>query len=115
MRILKRMILRHRARRTVLSALRFAERLRKSDSEFAPSYADTINGIGDELAILALRTCRNEADRRAILAGLLLAFQNMYRGNPLLARRLTHRLAPRILISESVPASAPMTIQYIAV
>jgi hypothetical protein len=114
MRFVKRLVLRHRARRTVLSALRFAERLRKSDSEFAPSYADTISGVGDELALLAQRMCRDEADRRAILAGLLLALQGMYRGNPGLAQRLTLRLAPRILVSKS-PGMPPPFAQYLAV
>lgn len=114
MRLVKRMVLRHRARRIVLSALRFAERLRKSDSEFAPSYVDTINGIGDELAVLAHRMCRDEADRRALHAGLLLAFQGMYRGNPGLAQRLAHRLAPRILAGDAQARPLP-SAQYIAV
>jgi hypothetical protein len=82
--------------------------LRKQNSEFAPSYSDTINGIGDELASLSRDTCRNEADRRALLAGLLAAFQRMYRGNPALAHRIAQRLAPRILTACSVqePSSA---------
>jgi len=98
----------------VLSALRFAERLRKSDSEFAPTYADTINGIGDELALLAQRMCRDDRDRRAVLAGSLLAFQGMYRSNPGLAQRLTHRLTPRILTTDA-PTPSLAAVQYIAV
>ena len=97
MRVIARLILRHRARQNVFNSLRFAERLRKQNSEFAPSYMDTINGIGDELAILARDACRDEAERRAVLAGLLSAFQKMYRTNPALAQRITRRLAPRIM------------------
>jgi transposase len=104
MRLISRLVLRHRARQSVLNALRFAERLRKQNSEFAPSYSDTINSIGDELAILARDVCRNDADRRALLAGLLSAFQRMYRGNPALAQRITRRLAPRILSSQGAVA-----------
>ena len=108
MRLLSRLVLRHRARQSVLNALRFAERLRRQNSEFAPSYSDTINSIGDELAILARDVCRNDAERRALLAGLLAAFQRMYRGNPALAQRITRRLAPRILTTQTTaePASA---------
>jgi transposase len=108
MRLLSRLVLRHRARQSVLNALRFAERLRRQNSEFAPSYSDTINSIGDELAILARDVCRNDAERRALLAGLLSAFQRMYRGNPALAQRITRRLAPRILTAQttSEPAGA---------
>jgi transposase len=102
MRLLTKLFLRHRARQSVLNALRFAERLRKQNSEFAPSYSDTINNIGDELAILARDVCRGDAERRALLAGLLSAFQHMYRGNPALAQRIVHRLAPRIMASSSV-------------
>jgi hypothetical protein len=112
MRIIARLVLRHRARQSVLNALRFAERLRRQNSEFAPSYADTINSIGDELAIVSRVACRDAADRRALLAGLLSAFQRMYRSNPELPQRITRRLAPRIMASESThePASAWMKI-----
>ena len=106
MRLISRLVLRHRARQSVLNALRFAERLRKQNSEFAPSYSDTINSIGDELAILARDVCRTDADRRALLAGLLSAFQRMYRSNPALAQRITRRLAPRILASQGASPSA---------
>jgi transposase len=112
MRLITRLVLRHRARQSVLNALRFAERLRKQNSEFAPSYSDTINSIGDELATMSRDACRNDAERRALLAGLLSAFQRMYRGNPALAQRITRRLAPRILNLQSAhePASAWMRI-----
>ena len=106
MRLLSRLVLRHRARQSVLNALRFAERLRRQNSEFAPSYSDTINSIGDELAILARDVCRNDAERRALLAGLLSAFQRMYRGNPALAQRITRRLAPRILTNPTASERA---------
>jgi hypothetical protein len=84
----------------VFNALRFAERLRRTNSEFAPTYADTINSIGDELAIMSRDACRDAADRRAVLAGLLTAFQRMYKTNPELARRIAHRLGPRIMTSD---------------
>jgi hypothetical protein len=97
MRLLAALVIKHRARRAVLNALRFAERLRKHDSEFAPSYAQTIEGIGDELALLAREICRTEAERRALLDGLFSAFESMYDGNLALAQRITLRLSPRVL------------------
>jgi hypothetical protein len=112
MRLLARLVLRHRARQSVLNALRFAERLRKQNSEFAPSYSDTLEAIGAELASLVRSECTNDGDRRAVMGGLLAAFQRMYKGNPQLAQRIVRRLAPRILTAESVhePASAAMRI-----
>lgn len=104
MSFVRNMILRQRARQCALSALRFAERLRKRNSEFAPSYRETLESVGDELAILARDVCRNERERRAVLEGLLLALQRMYRSDPQLAQRITRRLAPRILAGE--PAHA---------
>jgi hypothetical protein len=94
----------------VFNALRFAERLRRQNSEFAPTYTDTLNSIGDELAIMARDGCRDLADRRAVLAGLLSAFQRMYKANPTLAQRIAHRLGPRIMAKECrrEPASAWM-------
>jgi uncharacterized Zn finger protein len=112
MRLIARMVLRHRARQSVLNALRFAERLRRQNSEFAPTYMDTLNGIADELAMMARAGCRDEADRRALLAGLLSAFQRMYRGKPELAQRITRRLAPRVMsaAAEQPPSSTWMRI-----
>ena len=97
MSMLSNLVLRHRARKATLHVLRFAERLRKRNSEFAPSYLDTLESIGDELAVMARDHCRDEAERRALLAGLLSAMQRMYRGDPALAQRVTRRLAPRVM------------------
>jgi hypothetical protein len=106
MRFIARLVLRYRTRQCVLNALRFAERLRRRNSEFAPSYKDTLNGIGDELATLARTHCRNEADRRALLAGLSSAFERMYRGKPELAQRIADRMAPRVLMAVSEPPAS---------
>ena len=114
MRLLAKVILRHRARQSVLNALRFAERLRKQNSEFAPSYQDTIESIGDELAILARNACRNQGERRALLEGLMAAFHKMYRTNPALAQRIGRRLAPRIL-EQTVSSSSASAWMRIAV
>ncbi len=100
MNFVRNIVLRHRARHSTLNALRFAERLRKRNSEFAPSYRETLESIGDELAILSRDACRHERERRAILAGLMAALQRMYRSDPQLAQRVTRRLAPRILAGE---------------
>ena len=114
MRLMAKLILRHRARQSVLNALRFAEGLRRRNSEFAPSYADTIENIGDELAIMARDTCRNDAERRALLAGLMAAFQRMYRSNNTLAPRIVRRLAPRILAGQPHKTVSPVAL-HIAV
>ncbi|HYM35912.1 MAG TPA: hypothetical protein VET48_10980 [Steroidobacteraceae bacterium] len=97
---MRNIVLRQRARQAALNALRFAERLRKRNSEFAPSYRETLESVGDELAILSRDTCRDERERRAVLAGLMTALQRMYRSDPQLAQRVTRRLAPRILAGE---------------
>jgi hypothetical protein len=104
MSFVRNIVLRQRARQSTLNALRFAERLRKRNSEFAPSYRETLENVGDELAIASRDTCRDERERRALLAGLMSALQRMYRSDPLLAQRVTRRLAPRILAGE--PARA---------
>ena len=100
MSFVRNIVLRHRARQSTLNALRFAERLRKRNSEFAPSYRETLESVGDELAILSRDTCHDDRERRAVLAGLLGALQRMYRSDPQLAQRVTRRLAPRILAGE---------------
>jgi len=100
MSFIRNIVLRQRARQSALNALRFAERLRKRNSEFAPSYRETLESVGDELAILSRDNCRDDRERRALLAGLLAALQRMYRSDPQLARRVTRRLAPRILAGE---------------
>jgi hypothetical protein len=100
MRFVRNIILRQRARQNALNALRFAERLRKRNSEFAPTYLDTLESIGDELAMLSRDACHDDRERRALLAGLMAALQRMYRSDPHMAQRVTRRLAPRILAGE---------------
>jgi hypothetical protein len=100
MSLLKNVMLQHRARKAAMHAFRFAERLRKRDSEFAPSYRDTIENIGDELAVMARDLCVDEAQRRALLSGLMSALKRMYRADPALAQRVTRRLAPRVLAAQ---------------
>jgi hypothetical protein len=108
MSFVRNIVLRQRARQNALNALRFAERLRKRNSEFAPSYRETLESIGDELAILSRDACHDERERRALLAGLMAALQRMYRSDPQLAQRVTRRLAPRILAGEPThPNSNP--------
>jgi hypothetical protein len=97
MSFVRNLVLRQRARQNTLNALRFAERLRKRNSEFAPSYLETLESVGDELAIFSRDRCRDDRERRALLAGLMGALQKMYRADPHLPQRVTRRLAPRIL------------------
>jgi hypothetical protein len=91
------LVLRHRARKVSIQLLRFAERLRKRDSEFAPTYKDTLETLGDELAVLARDHCRNHAERLALVKGLTAALQHMYRNDMALTSRVAGRLAPRVL------------------
>jgi pyridoxal/pyridoxine/pyridoxamine kinase len=97
MNFLRRAILRHRARQSILSSLRFAQKLRDQNSEFAPTYVAILNGTGDELAALVKVACRNDEDRRAVLAGAIAGLQRVYPDNPALSRRLARQLAPRVL------------------
>jgi hypothetical protein len=106
MSFVRNIVLRQQARQHALNALRFAERLRKRNSEFAPSYRDTLESVGDELAILSRDRCRDDRERRALLAGLMAALQRMYRSDPHLAQRVTRRLAPRILAGEPAHANS---------
>jgi hypothetical protein len=100
MKLLKNVLLQQRARKATVHALRFAERLRKRDSEFAPSYRDTLENIGDELAMMAREMCSDERERRALLQGLMSALSRMYRADPALAQRVARRLAPRVLAAQ---------------
>jgi hypothetical protein len=51
--MLKNLKLRHRAYECAYNSFRFAARLRGDLSEFAPSIAETLQSVGDELAALA--------------------------------------------------------------
>jgi hypothetical protein len=99
MRILKNMKLRHRAYACAYNSLRFDARLRDDASEFAPTLADTIDNVGDELATLARDACAHEGDRRHIISGLEAALRAIG-----LSERaqvmVVSRLAPRIISGE---------------
>ena len=54
--MLKNLKLRHRAYECAYNSFRFAARLRGDLSEFAPSIAETLQSVGDDLAAI-LDTC----------------------------------------------------------
>ena len=68
--MLKNLKLRHRAYECAYNSFRFAARLRGDLSEFAPSIAETLQSVGDELAALARDSCPNESERRQLIDGL---------------------------------------------
>jgi len=67
--------LRQRAATCVFNTMRFATRLREDMSEFAPSFIETVESLGDELAIIARDACNNEKERGALLEGLAVALR----------------------------------------
>lgn len=67
--------LRQRAATCVFNTMRFATRLREDMSEFAPSFVETVESLGDELAIIARDACNNEKERGALLEGLAVALR----------------------------------------
>ncbi len=68
--MLKNLKLRHRAYVCAYNSFRFAARLRGDLSEFAPSIAETLESVGDELAALARDSCPTENERRQLIEGL---------------------------------------------
>ena len=68
--MLKNLKLRHRAYVCAYNSFRFAARLRGDLSEFAPSIAETLESVGDELAALARDSCPSESERRQLIEGL---------------------------------------------
>jgi hypothetical protein len=88
----------------VFNAMRFASRLREELSEFAPSFVETVESVGDELAIMARDVCNNEKERGAVLEGLTVALRAL----DLSIATQTHvvaRLRPRILRGEPAHTS----------
>jgi hypothetical protein len=96
--------LRQRASTYVFNTMRFASRLREDLSEFAPSFVESVESMGDELAIIARDACNNEKERGAILEGLAVALRAL----DLSIATQTHivaRLRPRILSGEPTHVS----------
>jgi hypothetical protein len=101
--LLRNLKLRHRAYVCAYNSFRFAARLRGELSEFAPSIAETLQSVGDELAALARDNCPNERERRQLIDGLEGALQAL--GLSETAKvHIVSQLAPRIMTGE--PASA---------
>ena len=77
--------------------------LRGDLSEFAPSIAETIESVGDELASLARDSCPAETDRRQLIDGLEGALRSLGLSDAAQVH-IVSQLAPRIMAGE--PASA---------
>jgi hypothetical protein len=101
--MLKNLKLRHRAHACAYNSFRFAARLRGDLSEFAPSIAETLESVGDELAALARDVCRHQNERRQLVDGLESALRAL--DLPDTAQvQIVAQLAPRIMAGE--PTSA---------
>ena len=92
--MLKNLKLRNRAYACAYNSFRFAARLRGDLSEFAPSIAETLESVGDELAALA---------RRQLIDGLEAALRALGLSDAAQVH-IVSQLAPRIMAGE--PASA---------
>jgi hypothetical protein len=101
--MLKNLKLRHRAYGCAYNSFRFAARLRGDLSEFAPSIAETLESVGDELAALARDGCPSEAERRQLIDGLESALKALGLSDAAQVH-IVSQLAPRIMAGE--PASA---------
>jgi hypothetical protein len=101
--MLKNMKLRHRSYVCAFNSFRFAARLRGDLSEFAPSIAETLESVGDELAALARDSCPNEGERRQLIEGLESALRALGLSDAAQVH-IVSQLAPRIMAGE--PASA---------
>jgi len=97
--LLRNLKLRHRAYACTYNSFRFAARLRGDLSEFAPSIAETLHSVGDELAVLARDDCPTDAERRHLIDGLEGALRAL--GLSEAAQlHIVSQLAPRILAGE---------------
>jgi hypothetical protein len=101
--MLKNLKLKNRAYVCAYNSFRFAARLRGDLSEFAPSIAETLESVGDELAALARDNCPNEAERRYLIEGLEGALRALGLSDAAQVH-IVSQLAPRIMAGE--PASA---------
>ncbi|HEX7013857.1 MAG TPA: hypothetical protein VF161_13965 [Steroidobacteraceae bacterium] len=100
--MLKNLKLRHRAYVSAYNSFRFAARLRGDLSEFAPSIAETLQSVGDELAALARDLCPTENERRQLIDGLEGALRALGLSDAAQVH-IVSQLAPRIMAGE--PAS----------
>ncbi len=94
--MLKKLKLRHRSYMCAYNSFRFAARLRGELSEFAPSIAETLESVGDELAALARDNCPNENERRQLVEGLEGALRALELSDTAQVHILS-QLAPRIM------------------
>lgn len=101
--MLKNLKLRHRAYACTYNSFRFAARLRGDLSEFAPSIAETLESVGDELAALARDSCPSEHERRQLIGGLESALRALGLTDTAQVH-IVSQLAPRIMAGE--PANA---------
>ena len=101
--LLKNLKLRNRAYVCAYNSFRFAARLRGDLSEFAPSIAETIHSVGDELAALARDGCPTMNERRQLIDGLEGALRALGLSDAAQIH-IVSQLAPRIMAGE--PASA---------
>ncbi len=102
--LLKNLKLRHRAYVCAYNSFRFAARLRGELSEFAPSIAETIQSVGDELAALARDSCPTEGERRQLIEGLEAALKALGLSESAQVHILS-QLAPRIMAGEPTHVS----------
>jgi hypothetical protein len=100
--LIRNLKLRHRAYVCAYNSFRFAARLRGDLSEFAPSIAETLQSVGDELASLARDDCPSETDRRQLIDGLEGALRALGLSDAAQVH-IVSQLAPRIMAGE--PAS----------
>jgi hypothetical protein len=100
--LIRNLKLRHRAYVCAYNSFRFAARLRGDLSEFAPSIAETLQSVGDELASLARDACPTENDRRQLIDGLEGALRALGLSDSAQVH-IVAQLAPRIMAGE--PAS----------
>lgn len=100
--LLRNLKLRNRAYVCAYNSFRFAARLRGDLSEFAPSIAETIQSVGDELAAVARDACPSESERRQLIDGLKGALRALGLSDTAQVL-IVSQLAPRIMAGE--PAS----------
>jgi hypothetical protein len=101
--LLKNLKLRNRAFGCAYNSFRFAARLRGDLSEFAPSIAETIQSVGDELAALARDGCPTDGERKQLIDGLEGALRALGLSDAAQVH-IVAQLAPRIMAG--VPVSA---------
>jgi hypothetical protein len=102
--LLKNAKLRHRAYACAYNSFRFAARLRGDLSEFAPSIAETLESVGDELAAHARDSCPTENERRQLIEGLEGALKALGLSEAAQVH-IVSQLAPRIMAGEPVSAN----------